>query len=99
MEEFYDLEKDPLEKMNLINDLKYSEILNDLKKRLEDWMIKTNDPLLKGKVKPQKNNLLKFELYDFPILGLVRLVQNILRIRCLHKIIRKFLRHNLKGVI
>ena len=35
MEEFYDLERDPSEKVNLIKDLKYSAIINEMKKKLD----------------------------------------------------------------
>jgi arylsulfatase A-like enzyme len=58
-EELYDLQKDPNERSNLINNPEYEEIANNLRKKLEDWMIRTKDPLLKGKVKPQNQ-----EAYD-----------------------------------
>jgi len=57
MEELYDLEKDPDEMNNLINDSEYNEILFDLRTKLNDWMVKTNDPLLEGKVKEEKQEL------------------------------------------
>jgi len=52
-EELYDLQKDPHERNNIINNPEYKEIANNLRKQLEDWMKRTKDPLLKGKVKPQ----------------------------------------------
>ena len=55
-EELYNLEKDPNEKNNLINNPKYRDIASDLRKRLFNWMKETNDPLLKGKVEHQYNN-------------------------------------------
>ena len=96
MEEFYDLERDPLEKMNLINDSNYSEVISDLQKKLDDWMRKTNDPLLVGKVKSQKNVLInykKIELFEHIYLPFVGVIQNLLRIKCLHKPIRKLLKY------
>ena len=50
------LEKDPNEKNNLINNPKYRDIASDLRKRLNNWMKETDDPLLKGKVEHQYNN-------------------------------------------
>ena len=52
-EELYDLENDPNEQDNLVNNSSYQKILLELRQRLFDWMIKTNDPLLKGKIEPQ----------------------------------------------
>ncbi|GKU84718.1 sulfatase [Niallia sp. NCCP-28] len=49
-EELYDLEKDPLEKNNIINEASYSLIAEELRKKVENWMIQTKDPLLKGPV-------------------------------------------------
>lgn len=46
-DEFYDLSKDPYELTNLINDEDYSTILKDLKTRLKQRRIKTNDPFEK----------------------------------------------------
>jgi len=58
-EEFYDLKNDPDEITNLINDTAYDAVLIDLRQNLVNWMKKTKDPLLKGKIKdgrqqPQK---------------------------------------------
>jgi len=52
-EELYDLENDPTEQENLINFPNYQKILLELRQKLLNWMTKTNDPLLKGKIKPQ----------------------------------------------
>jgi len=57
MEELYNLENDPNEMNNLIDNPKYNEILFDLTTRLSDWMVKTDDPLLKGKIKEEKQEL------------------------------------------
>ena len=54
-EELYDLKNDPNEKNNLADDINFQEIKIELEKKLLDWMKKTNDPLLKGKVKPQND--------------------------------------------
>jgi N-sulfoglucosamine sulfohydrolase len=50
-EEFYDLEDDPNEQNNLIDNPNYEEIIKELKDKLIDWMRRTEDPLLKGKIK------------------------------------------------
>ena len=51
MEELYDLEKDPNERNNIINDPDYKDIATDLREKLEKWMKRTKDPLLEGKIK------------------------------------------------
>ncbi len=50
-EELYDLTKDPLEKNNLIGDPNYTDIKKKLKDDLFEWMKRSNDPILKGKIK------------------------------------------------
>ncbi|MGX6978077.1 sulfatase family protein [Vagococcus elongatus] len=50
-EELYDLQKDPLEKNNIINDENYFDIAEKLRKKVNTWMIETEDPLLKGDIK------------------------------------------------
>jgi len=57
MEELYDLEKDPNEMKNLINNPDYQIVLKDLRKKLKNWMKQTNDPLIKGKVKEKREKL------------------------------------------
>ncbi|MFW6309422.1 MAG: sulfatase [bacterium] len=49
-EELYDLKEDPLETNNLANNEEYDHIRRKLKKRLADWMQKTEDPLLEGPI-------------------------------------------------
>jgi N-sulfoglucosamine sulfohydrolase len=51
-EQLYDLVFDPNEANNLIEDARYSDVLGDLRGRLERWMIETEDPLLAGHVDP-----------------------------------------------
>ncbi|MBC7320476.1 sulfatase [bacterium] len=51
-EELYDLEKDPWEKTNIINLPEYKDVADELRRILDEWMISTNDPLLKGDVPP-----------------------------------------------
>ncbi len=45
-EELYDLELDTGEANNLASDAAYAGILADMRQRLDEWMQKTNDPLL-----------------------------------------------------
>ena len=47
-EEIYDLVVDPNEVNNLAGDQPYDEVLVEMQSRLDQWMLKTNDPLLKG---------------------------------------------------
>lgn len=44
-DELYDLDADPHELTNLIDDLASGPLLDDLRARLMDWMVKTDDPL------------------------------------------------------
>lgn len=54
-EQLYDLVFDPLEKNNLISDPAHKATANTLRSRLEEWMIETNDPLLKGPIPPAES--------------------------------------------
>ena len=54
-EEFYNLKDDPMEQNNLINDPEYENIVSKFREQLFNWMKRTNDPILKGKVKSQAN--------------------------------------------
>lgn len=53
MDELYDLDADPFELNNLINEEKYSDVIKDMKTRLEEWREKTGDQvsadMIKGK--------------------------------------------------
>lgn len=60
-EKSYDLEKNPHEVNNLINNPTYNSISTELKQNLFDWMIETNDPILKGKVPFQLNSNFKYK--------------------------------------
>jgi N-sulfoglucosamine sulfohydrolase len=51
-ESLYDLWLDPAEGTNRIDDPALAGVLSDLKARLLDWMIRTEDPLIKGEVPP-----------------------------------------------
>ena len=51
IEELYDLKKDPNEMNNLINDPDYKFIASELRQKLNVWMERTNDPILKGRIK------------------------------------------------
>ncbi|MDP6042376.1 MAG: sulfatase-like hydrolase/transferase, partial [Candidatus Latescibacteria bacterium] len=46
-DELYDLEKDPHEMNNVIDDPAYAEDVARLKARLKQWMVETNDPALR----------------------------------------------------
>lgn len=50
-EELYDLKKDHTEIHNLIDDPNYKDIVKELKNKLYEWMKRTDDPILKGKIK------------------------------------------------
>ena len=49
-EQLYDLILDPQENRNLAGKPEYSAILEEMKSRLQNWMERTDDPLLKGDV-------------------------------------------------
>ncbi|MGH9468840.1 MAG: sulfatase-like hydrolase/transferase [Terriglobia bacterium] len=49
-EALYDLIFDPNERNNLADDLSHRPVLQEMKKRLDDWMRATDDPLLRGPV-------------------------------------------------
>ena len=53
-EEFYDLEEDPNEINNLILNSAHNAFVAELRQELLEWMKKTNDPILKGKISSQK---------------------------------------------
>lgn len=53
-EELYELKEDPNENHNLAYILAYNEILLELRQNLFNWMKRTNDPLLKGKIKDER---------------------------------------------
>jgi len=49
-EELFDLTFDPNESANLADQPGYGKILEEMRSRLDTWMKRTNDPLLKGEV-------------------------------------------------
>jgi len=49
-EALYDCHLDPAERENLIDDPDYAAVRDDLSTRLDDWMERTDDPLLSGPV-------------------------------------------------
>lgn len=51
-EQLYDLIFDPNEAHNVASDPAYASVLDEMRNRLDQWMIKTNDPLLKGEPVP-----------------------------------------------
>ncbi len=51
-EQLYDLIFDPNETHNLVNDSVVTSVLEDMRHRLDHWMLETDDPLLDGPVPP-----------------------------------------------
>ena len=47
-EEFYDLQQDPDCLINLIDNPEYNTSLQKMRKRLEEWMVQTGDPMLEA---------------------------------------------------
>lgn len=50
MEALYDLRNDPWETSDLVNRTGYGNVLDDLRTRLYEWMVETDDPLLRGPI-------------------------------------------------
>ena len=57
MDMLFDLYLDPTESVNVAGDIRYSEVYKQLSESLEKWMKDTDDPLLKGEIKPPKGAL------------------------------------------
>ncbi|MFX0144129.1 MAG: sulfatase [Candidatus Hodarchaeota archaeon] len=55
-EEMYHLEEDPTELHNLAYNPDYKDIKFEMTQKLVNWMKKTNDPILKGKIKDLRGN-------------------------------------------
>jgi len=53
-EALFDLSLDPSEGLNRIDDPALAEVADDLRGRLREWMVRTEDPLLNGPVAPQQ---------------------------------------------
>lgn len=53
--ELYDLYKDPMEQHNVIDNINYKNIQEEMEHLLEIWMNRTDDPLLSGFVQPPEN--------------------------------------------
>jgi arylsulfatase A-like enzyme len=56
MEQLYDLNNDPLEKTNLAKE--QPKVLVEMRERLDNWMERTNDPLLQGPVPAPKGSIM-----------------------------------------
>lgn len=65
MEAFYDCLYDPTESNNLIAAAEYQDIIAQLRAKLHDYMVKTNDPLLHGhfEIKPHYKVNVKDAIY------------------------------------
>ena len=48
--ELYDTYFDPVESRNLVGDPTYAEVLAEMEERLQAWMKRTDDPILKGPI-------------------------------------------------
>lgn len=57
IDELYDLEHDPYEMMNLINDDDHSEVLKEMQERLRYWRDKTEDRVRWNQIKFLRNKL------------------------------------------
>lgn len=53
-EELYDLLLDPLEQRNVFDEPQYQSVAWELRSRVYNWMVETNDPLLYGDYAPTK---------------------------------------------
>lgn len=61
VEELYDIESDPHALNNLINDPAHQEVLEKMRKDLQNWMVDTDDPLIKAfQVKDEHEQLVQF---------------------------------------
>ena len=65
-EQLYDLEDDPGEQCNIIDDPGQAEIAQQLRQRVADWMLQSNDPLLYGEVPPTAEQRERLETDDTP---------------------------------
>jgi len=97
-EELYDLEADSLEMNNLINNPEYESIADELRKKLNDWMVRTNDPILNGVIKPpplwlDNYNKLKVAHDILYFFLLNNLVPRLMKIGFVHKILSKLMRY------
>jgi N-sulfoglucosamine sulfohydrolase len=57
-EALFDLWLDPSEGLNRIDDPALEGVLQDLRRRLHEWMVRTDDPLLDGPVPPAEGTVL-----------------------------------------
>ena len=64
-EELYDLAADPLEEENLIDDPEYAEVADRLRTSVDDWMARTDDPLLDGDVPVPPEHVERMKTYPW----------------------------------
>ena len=59
-EMLFDLGTDPCERVNLIDDPSFADVRKEMESRLNSWMERTEDPLLKGKMIPPDGALVNY---------------------------------------
>lgn len=64
-EELYDLDADPLEETNLIDDPAHQEMAERLREQLDDWLQRTDDPVLDGDIPVPPVHMEKLKKYPW----------------------------------
>lgn len=64
-EMLFDLMFDPNETSNLIDNPEYADVVDSLKTKLHDWMVRTNDPFLKSDVLQPENPALVTDINQY----------------------------------
>lgn len=64
-EELYDLEADPLEEENLIDDPDHADVAERLRTAVDEWMARSDDPLLDGDVPVPSEHVERMKTYPW----------------------------------